>query len=120
MLETGSNWIASWLDRLDHKYEVSAGRLPLTMLPSEYFRRQCVISADPDETMTAQIAEHIGPQYCIWASDYPHIDASLGVVPVLKRYIASLPESDQRLILGENALRFYGLEVPKRAAATQP
>ena len=75
VLEAGSNWIASWLDRLDHKHRVMAHRTPIRMAPSEYFSRQCLISADPDESLTAQMVEHIGADYFIWASDYPHIDA---------------------------------------------
>jgi predicted TIM-barrel fold metal-dependent hydrolase len=109
VLEAGSNWISAWLDRLDHKYEVAPGAYPLELKPSDYFRRQCVISADPDETMTAEIARRIGPQYCVWASDYPHIDASLGAVAELRHNLAGLDEREQRLILGENALRFYDL-----------
>jgi len=116
VLEAGSNWIASWLDRLDHKYEVAAGRYPLKMLPSEYFKRQCVISSDPDESMTGEVARRIGPEYCIWASDYPHIDASFGAVSELMRHIGKLDEVEQRGILGGNALRFYALEAPTRSA----
>jgi predicted TIM-barrel fold metal-dependent hydrolase len=112
VLEAGSNWISAWLDRLDHKYEVAPETYPLEMLPSEYFKRQCVISSDPDESMTGEVARRIGPEYCIWASDYPHIDASFGVVPELMRHIGDLDEAAQRAILGENALRFYGLERP--------
>lgn len=109
VLETGSNWIAAWLDRLDHKYEVAPQAYPLKLKPSDYFRRQCVISADPDETMTAEVARRIGPEYCVWASDYPHIDASLGAVAELRQNLEGLEAQEQQLILGENALRFYGL-----------
>jgi len=112
VLEAGSNWISAWLDRLDHKYAVAPETYPLKMLPSEYFRRQCVISSDPDESMTGEVARRIGAQYCIWASDYPHIDASFGVVPELMRHIGELDAASQRAILGENVLRFYGLERP--------
>ena len=109
VLEAGSNWISSWLDRLDHKYEVAPGVYPMKLKPSDYFRRQCVISADPDETMTADVARHIGTEYCVWASDYPHIDASLGAVAELRENLAGLDEREERLVLGENAQRFYGL-----------
>ena len=109
VLEAGSNWISAWLDRLDHKFEVAPGVYPLKLKPSDYFRRQCVISADPDETMTAEVARRIGPQYCVWASDYPHIDASLGAVAELRHNLTGLEEREQRLVLGENARRFYGL-----------
>ena len=35
------------------------------MTPSEYFRRQCLISADPDESVTAQMVEHLGADYFV-------------------------------------------------------
>jgi predicted TIM-barrel fold metal-dependent hydrolase len=109
VLEAGSNWIASWLDRLDHKYEVLAARMPFKEKPSTYFYRQCLISADPDESLTAQMVEHLGEDYFIWASDYPHIDASFGVVHELRERLAGLPEAARRKVMGGNAVRFYGL-----------
>ena len=109
VLEAGSNWITAWLDRLDHKFEVMRPFSSLKLLPSEYFKRQCVISAEPDETLTAAIVEHLGPDYVIWASDYPHLDASFHVVDSLRERVARLPEEAQRKVLGANALRFYGL-----------
>jgi len=110
VLESGANWISAWLDRLDHKYEVMASTTPITRKPSEYFLRQCVVSADPDESLTAEVVRHIGADYFIWASDYPHVDASLGTVREMRQRVASLPLEDQRKVLGLNALRFYGLE----------
>ncbi|MCZ6889897.1 MAG: amidohydrolase family protein [Gammaproteobacteria bacterium] len=109
VLEAGCNWIAAWLERMDHKHEVLSSTAPFKLKPSEYFYRQCLVSADPDEGMTAQVVEHIGADYVMWASDYPHIDASMGVVAELKRNIASLPAESQRKVLGENVLRFYGI-----------
>lgn len=109
VLEAGSNWITAWLDRLDHKSEIMKPFSGLSLLPSEYFKRQCVISAEPDESLTAAVVEHLGADYVIWASDYPHLDASFNVVGQLRERIARLPEASQRKVLGGNALRFYGL-----------
>lgn len=109
VLEAGSNWITAWLDRLDHKYEVMRPFSSLKLLPSEYFKRQCVISAEPDESLTAAIIEHLGAEHVVWASDYPHLDASFHVVQTLRERIARLPEESQRKVLGTTALRFYGL-----------
>jgi predicted TIM-barrel fold metal-dependent hydrolase len=111
VLETGSNWLIAWLDRMDHKFEkVVEGRAgAMKMKPSEYFERQCVISADPDETQTAGVIERLGDDKLIWASDYPHIDAEMNVLASLERQIGHLPEASQNLILGGNCLRFYGL-----------
>jgi predicted TIM-barrel fold metal-dependent hydrolase len=109
VLEAGSNWITAWLDRLDHKFEILRPFSSLKLLPSEYFKRQCVISAEPDESLTAAIVEHLGADFVIWASDYPHLDASFHVVDLLRERIERLPEDAQRKVLGANALRFYGL-----------
>ena len=110
VLEAGSNWITAWLDRLDHKVERGGFETPLKLLPREYVRRQCVIAADPDETLTAAVVEHLGADLCVWASDYPHLDAELGVVDEIRSRLAGLPEDAQRKVLGENAVRFYGLD----------
>jgi predicted TIM-barrel fold metal-dependent hydrolase len=107
VLEAGASWIGAWLDRMDYKSEVTQFMSPNTLKPSEYFYRQCLVSADPDESMTAQIVQHMGADYFIWASDYPHVDASFGVVKEMKERLAPLPEADQRKVLGENAMRFY-------------
>lgn len=111
VLESGANWISAWLDRMDHKYIPMKSRTQLKMKPSEYFYRQCLVSADPDETMTAQVVEHIGPDYFVWASDYPHIDSSFGVAKEIKERIEPLPLEAQRKVLGGNAIRFYNLPV---------
>ncbi|HXK22800.1 MAG TPA: amidohydrolase family protein [Myxococcota bacterium] len=109
VLEAGSNWITAWLGRLDHKYEMGGFPSPLKLLPSEYFRRQCVISAEPDEALTGPVLEYLGEDLMVWSSDYPHIDASFGVVDEIRSRLAGLPESAQRKVLGENAARFYEL-----------
>jgi predicted TIM-barrel fold metal-dependent hydrolase len=85
---------------------------PLSMRPSEYFFRQCLVSADPDETILAPIVEALGADHFVWASDYPHIDASFGVVGQVRERLAPLSEDARAKVLGLNAVRFYGLDVP--------
>jgi predicted TIM-barrel fold metal-dependent hydrolase len=110
VLEAGATWIGAKLDRMDNKFEHMLSRVvPLKMKPSEYFYRQCVVSADPDETMIAACVEHIGADYFVWASDYPHIDAGMGVLAELKRNIKSLSIEDQDKVLGASAIKFYDL-----------
>lgn len=109
VLEAGSNWISAWLDRMDHKYRPMASRTSLKLKPSDYFYRQCLVSADPAETMTASVIEHIGPEYFTWASDYPHLDAEFGEAKGIQERLSSLPQPDRSKVLGENVVRFYGL-----------
>jgi predicted TIM-barrel fold metal-dependent hydrolase len=84
----------------------------LTMKPSEYFRRQCYISFDPDESALplAATSPLCGADRIVWASDFPHPDAKYpGVTDELMEATESLGDDDRRLIAGENALTLYGL-----------
>jgi predicted TIM-barrel fold metal-dependent hydrolase len=80
--------------------------------PSEYFRRQCWISFDADESTLAFTAKSplCGADRIIWASDYPHPDAKYpGVTAELAEAVESLTPEEQRRIAGENAAALYGL-----------
>jgi len=109
ILESGSGWLLHWLDQMDHWREVKPHEgQPLK--PSEYFARQCYISADPDERALPLVAETIGDDKIVWASDYPHIDVTApSVVAELREHLASLPKRTQKKILGTNAVNIYGL-----------
>jgi predicted TIM-barrel fold metal-dependent hydrolase len=112
-LEANGGWIVSLLERLDHHFEVFSWDVPnLKMKPSEYFRRQCYISFDPDESTLAFTANHrlVGAERIIWASDYPHPDAKFpGVVQELAEATASLDDAKRARIMGLNARDVYHL-----------
>src|SRR5438093_456524 len=77
-LEANGGWLVPWLERLDHHYKIFAWDVPtLKMEPSAYFRRQCWISFDPDESALPFTANSplCGADRIVWASDYPHPDA---------------------------------------------
>jgi predicted TIM-barrel fold metal-dependent hydrolase len=77
--------------------------------PSFYFRRQCWISADPDETTLAAIIPVVGEDRFFWASDFPHPDHPPEYIPGVTRIVRELPESARAGFLGANALRAYRL-----------
>jgi predicted TIM-barrel fold metal-dependent hydrolase len=112
-LESGGGWLVPWLERLDHHYEIFGWDVPqLRAEPSEYFRRQCWISFDPDESTLAFTASSplCGAERIVWASDYPHPDAVFpGVTRELVEAIAPLGPDQRRRIAGGNALALYGL-----------
>src|SRR5215213_2758546 len=57
-LEANGGWIVPWLERLDHHCRKFQWEVPdLSMLPSDYMKRQCWISFDPDERMLRTTAE---------------------------------------------------------------
>jgi predicted TIM-barrel fold metal-dependent hydrolase len=109
LLESGAGWIAHWLDRMDSKYKVGKGYSPCKEKPSTYFKRQCYISAEPDEETTPFMVQLLGEDKFVWASDFPHIDAEYGAVKELCAHISTLSESAQRKILGGNAAHIYSL-----------
>ncbi len=41
---------------------------------------------------------------------HTHLDAELGVVDEIRSRLTALPERAQRKVLGENVMRFYGLD----------
>ena len=95
---------------MDAVFERSTGAgVPLSMEPSEYFKRQCFISADPDETAAPLIVEHVGADRFMWASDYPHPDHPHTWVPDLVRFVEPLGEEARRLVLGDNVESIYRL-----------
>jgi len=112
-LEAGGGWLVPWLERLDHHYEIFGWDVPqLKMEPSAYFRRQCWISFDPDESTLAFTAQSplCGPDRIVWASDYPHPDAVFpGVTRELREALEPLPDDHRRMIASGNAAALYGL-----------
>jgi predicted TIM-barrel fold metal-dependent hydrolase len=112
-LESNGGWIVPWLERLDHHYEEFSFDVPwIDEDPSEYFRRQCWISFDPDETTLAFTAQSpiLGADRIVWASDYPHPDAKYpGTTKELAEATASLTDEQRELIAGANTSALYAL-----------
>jgi predicted TIM-barrel fold metal-dependent hydrolase len=112
-LEANGGWLVPWLERLDHHSKKFEWDVPwLNMLPSEYFRRQCWISFDPDESMLAFTANSplCGADRIVWASDYPHPDAKFpGVTEELAEALEPLSFAQQSVITSESALALYDI-----------
>lgn len=112
-LETNGGWIVPWLERMDHHFHMYGFDVPwLDREPSEYFRRQCWISFDADESTIAFSARSplCGADRIIWASDYPHPDAKIpGITKELVGAMEGLSAEDQAKIAGGNARALYDI-----------
>lgn len=85
---------------------------PSIFFIDNYIGFQCYISFDPDETTLPALTPVIGEERILWASDYPHLDATFpGVVRELEEHLTKLTDSAQDKVRGANAARLYGLEV---------
>ncbi|MGQ0802821.1 MAG: amidohydrolase family protein [Actinomycetota bacterium] len=114
VLECGGGWLAHWMDRLDEFHESYGWATPpLSLEPSEYFRRQCWISFDPGERTAGVLGPLCGADRFVWASDFPHSDAKYpGVVDELREANADLEPETRAGLFGRNALEMYGMPVP--------
>ena len=88
----------------------------VTMMPSEYFRRQCVVSVEPDETPVVHMIADFGSDQLVYSTDYPHGDSRY---PRATESFLELPISDEdkRKILWDNCARFYSVHRQKGVAS---
>jgi hypothetical protein len=47
------------------------------MAPSEYFKRQCAVSVEPDEATVKQVIVFMGGRSIVFSTDYPHGDSKV-------------------------------------------
>jgi predicted TIM-barrel fold metal-dependent hydrolase len=107
VVEAHCGWMPAWLDAMD----AATRREPdANLLPSEYFKRQCWISGEPDEKAFSFTARMLGADRMVWGSDYPHGEGHTDPLAELKESLSTLPEHDQRLIIGETAVNLYSLQ----------
>ena len=105
-LESGTAWLPYWLQRMDDHWEGIGWMVPdLTMKPSAYFRRQCMLGAEPDDPLLAPMLALIGEDAVMFSTDYPHYDAKGD--PVRLAEALPLPDGARRKFMGENAARLY-------------
>lgn len=110
-MEAGCGWIPFWLEHLDEEYELREDESPwLSMKPSEYVRQRAVyFGVEPEEQGIPRVAEAIGGDRLLYASDYPHWDSGWPNTSRRLRERNDLSEALKAQILAENAARFYGL-----------
>jgi uncharacterized protein len=111
-LESGGGWIAPWLDRMDRHFDDQGfNDSGLKHRPSELFRRQCWISFEPVEGSLKVLADYVGPDKIMWATDYPHPDGFFpGAPKMIQKQLEGLSEETKRGVMAGGAMGFYGLQ----------
>ncbi len=109
-LESGGGWIAPWLDRMDRHFDDKGfNDSGLSMRPSELFQRNCWISFEPVEGSLSVLADYIGPEKILWATDYPHPDGFFPGAPAMIANRPELSDETKRGVLAGGAMKFYAL-----------
>lgn len=109
-LEANCSWLPWLLWRLDEAWELDGDVFApeLKNKPSDYFRRQCVVSIEPDEVVANSVVEQFGSGNLVFSTDYPHVDSRY---PEAVNYFLRLPlaEADKRKILWDNCAAYYAM-----------
>ena len=109
-LEANCSWVPWLVWRMDESYELEGDVcMPeLDRMPSEYFKRQCYVSVEPDEHPAVHMVADFGADRLVYSTDYPHGDSRY---PKATESFLELPIDDEakRKILWDNCARFYGV-----------
>jgi hypothetical protein len=123
--EQGTAWVPEQLATLDsfaRRMSASVGSqeaawgkelmAKLSLLPSEYWARQCHVGASFIRPAEVDIRHRVGVERIMWGSDFPHRE---GCWPFstehLRLSFAGVPSDEVAAMVGANAARVYGFDL---------
>ena len=111
MTEVRADWIPAMLGHLDAVHAEHRSELRAQRTPSEYWASNCLTSVSFVHRAEVEMRDEIGVDTMAFGTDFPH---SEGTWPNTKQWLADafvgVTEEDLRRILGENVIRFFGLD----------
>jgi predicted TIM-barrel fold metal-dependent hydrolase len=111
VIEQGASWMPGWMRFMDsaaHAFRKNEERLRrLSMLPSEYVRRQVRATPYPAEDV-GWIIRNGGEEVCLFSSDYPHVEGGRNPVKRFEESMAGLPERAKERFYHENFADLMG------------
>jgi predicted TIM-barrel fold metal-dependent hydrolase len=120
LTEIRLDWIPANLAHLDAIYDAHRAHLPGTRRPSEYWHTNCLAGASFVHKVEIEMRHEIGVDTILFGRDYPHPESTWPNTPDwLRDCFHGVPEDELRLMLGENAIRFFGLEREPLAAIAE-
>lgn len=115
-IECGIGWLPWALESMDDAYRKHHMWVSpkLKHLPSEYFRAHGYCSFQEDRAGLDLVIKHRLVDNVLWANDYPHMEGCWPHSPeAIERQMGDLSDAQRARILGLNAARLFGFEVPK-------
>lgn len=118
-LEGSCSWVPWWLWSLDERVEKFGDdeSVRMSMRPSEYFRRQCWVSVDPDEDVVRYAIPAIGDDNIVISTDWPHDDSAYPRAIDTFIGLEGVSVESKRKILWDNCARLYNLTEGDGASA---
>ncbi len=111
-LEAGVGWVPYFVDRMHEHWEKRGDwiRNGWRRDPRAYVEAGNVwVSCEPEEPILPAVADILGPDFIMFASDYPHWDGAWPESTRPLRARSDLTDGVRAKIAGENARRFYRL-----------
>ncbi|MGE5269914.1 MAG: amidohydrolase family protein [Thiohalocapsa sp.] len=110
-------WAPHLLSTMDYTYRERHGeaiyRFNNAMLPSDFFRRNVVLSFQED-AIGIRLRDVIGVDSMMWGSDYPHSESTFPQSrKILAEILAGVPDDEQAKIAGSNTARVYGFDAAR-------
>lgn len=80
------------------------------MPPSAYFRRQCFVSVEPEESPAKYTIQEIGDDNLVISTDWPHGDSRYPQAIDTFLSLQGISDDSKRKILWDNCARLYHLD----------
>ena len=115
--ELRTDWLPSTLAHLDATWERARGEVPAKRKPSEYWRDNWFASQSFPTKLEVEIRHEIGIETLTFGRDYPHVEGTWpNTFDWMCGVFEGVPDNEVKMLLGENAVRFFGLDRDRMAA----
>ena len=118
-VEADAGWAPHYAYRMDHIYNRHRfwNKAPeLSRLPSDYFFDNVYMTFQDDWT-AVKMVDQLNIRQLLWANDFPHSDSTWPLSQELvAQHMAHLTPEQQRLILRDNCIELFGMDVPEQIA----
>ncbi len=115
VIEQGAIWLPSWIKQMESAVE-AFGRheerlQKLSLSPREYVERQVRVTPYPTEDV-GWITEQVGPEICLFSTDYPHVEGGRRPVERFERSLGDASEKVRSRFYADNFLDLMGAGMP--------
>jgi predicted TIM-barrel fold metal-dependent hydrolase len=111
LTEIRLDWMPATFRYLDKVYDEHRSDLPARRRPSEYWPTNCLTGASFIHKAEVDLRHEIGVETIAFGRDYPHPEGTWPHTTLwLQDAFFGVPEQELRLMLGENLIRYFGLD----------
>ncbi len=115
VIEQGAIWLPSWVRQMESAVE-AFGRheerlQKLSLRPTEYVQRQVRVTPYPTEDV-GWITEQVGPEICLFSTDYPHVEGGRRPVERFERSLGDATDGVRQRFYADNFVDLMGRGLP--------